>query len=585
MNLYPEQKRRRAIAAFLLAAATATALGCTAEQGRTEPAVSSPVAEKLESGDRSLPASVLDRLRSTLDIYEECRASLAHDRLETLNDPAFRLAEALAQAAADVPTIRPGVKDRIEQAAGASEALASAGDLEAARAAFAEVSLKLMALAQMDPALVEGWHAFSCPMVEGFNRWMQPSPELENPFMGRAMPSCGTGSDWQVEEKTGGAGVDSSQSHLHGGDEIAFYTCSMHPSVKRQEPGTCPICSMDLTPVTRQEVETGVILVDAQRRQLIGVRTALVQTRSVNVEVRAVGRVAYDEKRLADVTLKNRGWIGTLHVNEPGQRVEKGQTLFTLYSPELYAAQEELLAAVSSQAAARASSAPDRADYLVQAARKRLRLWDLQEWQIDRLAKVGEPSEQLPVVSPVTGYVVEKNVVEGAAVAPGSRIYRIAGLERVWIEAEVYESDLPLIELGQQATIDLSYLPGRSFEGQVSFVYPYLDAASRTGRVRVELENPALEFKPDMYANVQFAIDRGERVVVPIEAVLYAGPRRLVFVDLGEGRLKPKEIQIGVRSGDWYEVIAGLVVGDTVVTSSNFLIAAESRLKSATEMW
>ena len=583
MTTYPDQKRRGTIAAFLVLIAV-SALACTSERGGKDPADPSTGAGSVKA-DRRLPSPVVDRLRGALDVYEECRTALAYDRLNSLNDSASRLAESLAQTAAEVPTARPEVRERIEQAVEASRALASAGDLEAARAAFARISRQLMALGQMDPALVEGWHAFSCPMVEGFNRWMQPSPELENPFMGRAMPSCGTESDWQVEETEPGKQIGSSQSHLHGSDEIAYYTCSMHPSVKRQEPGTCPICSMDLTPVTRQELETGVILVDAQRRQLIGVRTAPVQARSVQVEVRAVGRVVYDEKRLADVTLKNRGWIAKLHVNESGQRVKKGQTLFTLYSPELYAAQEEFLTAVSSQEAARASNAPERADYLVQAARTRLRLWDIHDWQIDRLAETGEPLEHLPIVSPVTGYVVQKNVVDGAAVEPGSRLFRIAGLERVWVEAEVYESDLPLIEIGQQATIDLSYLPGRSFAGRVSFVYPYLQAGSRTGRVRIELDNPGLELKPDMYANVRLAIDRGERVVVPAEAVLYAGPRRLVFLDLGEGRLKPQEIQVGVRSGDSYEVTAGLAIGDTVVTSGNFLIAAESRLKSATEMW
>jgi len=585
MNFATRNDGRHRIAAFLLAAAAATTLACTTEQGQEDHAFASPDAADVDSGEHALPTPVRDRLRSALDIYEQCRANLADDRMEGLSDQAFRLTEALNEAGTHVPSTRPRVKQLIEEAVRASESMAPAGDLAAARTAFANVSRALMALAQMDLALVQGWHAFSCPMVEGFNRWMQPSPELENPFMGRAMPSCGTPSDWKVSEPVTASEAEVDETHTHDSDEIAYYTCSMHPSVKPQEPGTCPICSMDLTPVTREEVETGVILVDAQRRQLIGVRTALVEARSVNVRVRAVGRVVYDERRLADVALKNRGWIEKLHVNEPGQRVEKGQTLFTLYSPELYAAQEEFLNALGSQQAAQASNAPERADYLVQAARKRLRLWDVQDWQIDRLAEAGEPFEHLPIVSPVTGYVVEKNVVEGAAVKAGSRLYRIAGLERVWIEADVYEAELPLIEVGQRASVDLSYLPGRSFEGRVSFVYPYLESGSRTGRIRVELENRGLELKPDMYANVQLEIDRGERLVVPVEAVLYAGPRRLVFVDLGEGRLRPQEIQVGVRSGDDYEVLAGLAAGDTVVTSGNFLVAAESRLKSATEMW
>lgn len=265
--------------------------------------------------------------------------------------------------------------------------------------------------------------------------------------------------------------------------------------------------------------------------------------------------------------------------------VNKGEPLFTLYSPELYAAQEELATALASQEAARQTSIPDRADYLVEAARTRLRLWDLQDWQIDEIAKTGKPLEYIPIVSPVTGYVIEKNVVEGATVEPGKTLYRIAGLDKIWIEAEVYESELPLIDVGQKAEVTLTYLPGKKFTGRVSFIYPYLEGKTRTGRIRVELPNPGLELKPDMYANVDLGKERGERLVVPEEAVIYAGPRRLVFLDLGEGRLRPQEIEVGIKTGDYYEVLSGLEEGDVVVTSGNFLIAAESRLKSAATQW
>ncbi len=366
---------------------------------------------------------------------------------------------------------------------------------------------------------------------------------------------------------------------------IAHYTCSMHPSVQQDQPGICPICAMNLTPVTRQEIDTGVIHIDSQRRQLIGVRTAPVEVRTVAVPIRAEGRVTFDETRISEVALKVRGWVVRLHVDEPGQYVEKGQTLFTLYSPELYAAQEELLLAVESQRKAQGTAAPGRADSLVEAARKRLRLWDLEPRQIDRIVAAGEPREHIPILSPAAGFVVEKKVVQGATVEPGRKLYRIAALDRVWIEAEVYESQLSLIEVGQEATVTLPYLPGERFRGRIAFVYPYLEGASRTGRLRIELDNPKLSLKPDMYANVELEIHRGERLVVPEEAVLYAGPRRLVFLDLGEGQLKPQEIEIGLRSGAGYEVLSGLAPGDVVVTSGNFLVAAESRLKSATEQW
>lgn len=371
---------------------------------------------------------------------------------------------------------------------------------------------------------------------------------------------------------------------FHGGD-ISHYTCAMHPSVKQEGPGTCPICSMTLTPVTREEVDTGMIVVDAQRRQAIGVRTAAVTVRPATVTIRTVGTVTYDETRLREVTLKNRGWIQQLMVDQTGQPVRRGQVLFTLYSPELLAAQEELLAALRSQATARSTEAPDRADYLVTASRRRLSLWDLSQAQIDGIVASGEPIQYLPVHSPASGFVVEKNVIEGAAVEPGQTLYRIAGLDKVWLDAEVYEAELPLIEIGQTAEVTFPYLSGRTFRAKVGYIYPYLQAGSRTGIVRLELPNPGLELKPDMYANIVLEAARGERVIVPEEAVIYAGPRRLVFVDRGEGRLEPRQVELGIKVADGYEVLSGLAAGDIVVTSGNFLIAAESRLKSATEHW
>jgi Cu(I)/Ag(I) efflux system membrane fusion protein len=305
----------------------------------------------------------------------------------------------------------------------------------------------------------------------------------------------------------------------------------------------------------------------------------------MTVTVRAVGTVTWDETRLSEVTLKVRGWIGELYVDETGQPVRRGQPLLTLYSPELLAAQEELLAAVASQREARLTGAPDRADYLVDAARRRLALWDLSERQIAEVEAGGRPIQYLTVYAPASGFVVEKNVVQGGAVEPGAVLYRLAGLDTVWVDAEVYESELGLVEVGQRAEVSFPHLPGETVAGRVDYVYPYLDAASRTGRVRVELPNPGLALKPDMYVNVVLRSARGERLTVPEEAVIYAGDRRLVFVDLGEGRLEPRRIEVGVRAGDDYEVLSGLAPGEIVVTSGNFLIAAESRLKSAIEQW
>lgn len=384
--------------------------------------------------------------------------------------------------------------------------------------------------------------------------------------------------------------------HVHGGppaaptaaaaaQDVAYYTCPMHSAVRSREPGICPICSMPLQPVTRQEAETGVVLIDAVRRQTIGVTTARVERQPLVLPIRAVGRVVYDQRRLADITVKLRGWIGKVYADVPGRRVRRGEALFAFYSPELYAAQRELQAAVASRRAARSTSAPGRADYLVDAARRRLELWGLQPAQVEQIGREARPLEYVPILSPVSGYIVEKNVVPGTAVEAGTRLYRIADLDEVWIEAQVYESDLPLVESGDSARVTLPYLPGWQSEARVSLVYPYLDDATRTGRVRLDLPNVGLELKPDMYADVEIDKHLGERLAVPSNAVLYAGRRSFVFVDLGEGRLKPRSVVTGRVAGDLVEILSGLEEGDVIVTSGTFLVAAESRLKVDMEHW
>jgi Cu(I)/Ag(I) efflux system membrane fusion protein len=369
------------------------------------------------------------------------------------------------------------------------------------------------------------------------------------------------------------------------GDEIAHHTCSMHPSVRSAEPGSCPICSMALVPVYRREIASGEIVLDAGRRQQIGVTTARAELRPLAVPVRAVGQVTYDQTRLTDVTLKVGGWIGELYADRLGQPVRQGEPLFTLYSPELFEAQQEYLDAYESQRMARKAGSSASADYLAEARRQRLRLWDLGPDQIKRLEASRAPLELVPILSPASGHVIEKNVVAGAAVAPGMTLYRIAGLDRVWVEAEVYESELALLAAGDPATVTLPYLPGRSFAGRIAFVYPWLDVATRTGRVRIELPNPGLALKPAMYAEVVFERALGERLAVPEEAILYAGDSRYVFLDLGGGRLRPEAVTLGQRAGEWVEILDGLAPGDLVVTSGNFLIAAEARLKLALDHW
>lgn len=517
----------------------------------------------------------LGHLRSALAAYDEARGLLAADRTDGLSGHAKAAQSALEAASQDLREPPAEVVQSLSMASAAAGKLEVANPLPSARRSFAELSMHMVALAAADPRLVDGLHIFECPMTEGYPKWFQPSPRRENPYMGQQMLECGVATDWT------GEAPPKPHDHSHEGEgAIAYYTCSMHPSVKQQTEGTCPICSMDLIPVTREEVDTGTIFVDEIRRQRIGVRTAPAVLRRLTRKIRAVGQVRYDETRLHDVNLRMGGWVQNLEVDETGQEVRRGQTLFTLYSPELYAAQLEYLTAVRRQGEGSSNTFAN----LLRAARQRLHLLGMAESQIKELERRDEAREQVPILAPSSGFAVEKRVVAGARVEAGALVYRIADLSAVWVDAEVYESDLPHVSVGQTASIELPYVD-KTLEGRIDYIYPTLEGQTRTGRMRLVLDNQDFELKPDMYANVEIKVDLGERLVVPDSAVIYTGPRRLVFVDHGEGRLKPQLVELGVHADGFYEVTAGIQAGNVVVTSANFLIAAESRIRSAAEYW
>jgi Cu(I)/Ag(I) efflux system membrane fusion protein len=387
----------------------------------------------------------------------------------------------------------------------------------------------------------------------------------------------------KIAENSGLAPLASAHPDSH----VDHYTCSMHPSVTEPSPGKCPICGMDLVPVSQEQQAEGVVLIDEGRRQLIGVRTGAVVNAPFRSSFHALGRVTYDESSFTDVNLKVRGWITKLLVNETGQRVMRGQTLFMMYSPELYNAEQDFLVASHAtppSVAQDAVGAPRVASFAY-AARKRLELLGLTAPQIDAIAAKGEAQEDTAIASPRTGFVIEKNVVEGASIDAGMRLFRIAALNRVWVEADVYEADLARVRVGQAAKVTLDYLPGSSYDAKVSYVYPYLESGARTGRVRIELANTQLELRPGMYASVELTSDAGLRLQVPSSAIVYTGPRRLAFIDLGEGRLRPQEVRVGGEANGMYEVLDGLKAGDVVATSGVFLIAAEARISTAAKYW
>jgi Cu(I)/Ag(I) efflux system membrane fusion protein len=494
-----------------------------------------------------------------MDAYERLRAKLASDDTHAVAADAHAIADALRVVQGALP---PGRNDRVEATTAAREAaehLAAATAIDEVRTDFAALSGRLLPLVGADARLTAGWHIFECPMFEGHPRWMQRPAGADNPYMGAKMPSCGEAASWRPPAAS---------------EAIDHYTCSMHPSVKQAAPGTCPICGMSLIPVLKEQQEEGVVLIDEGRRQLIGVRTETVVSAPMRMTFRAVGHVTYDESALSDVNLKVRGWISRLYVSETGQRVSKGQPLFSMYSPELYNAEQDFL--LGQQGGT---------ELLARASRQRLHLLGLTDAQIDAIAQSGKPSEDLAIASPASGFIIEKNVVEGASVDAGMRLYRIAALSKVWVDADVFESDLAHVRVGQRATVTLDYLPGRAYEATVAYVYPYLDPTARTGRVRLELANKELDLRPGMYASVVLSSDLGTRVQVPAAAVVYTGPRRLVFVDIGGGRFRPTEVQVGTESNGMYEVLAGVSPGDRVATSGVFLIAAEARISTAAKYW
>ncbi|MEX2207004.1 MAG: FixH family protein [Myxococcota bacterium] len=327
------------------------------------------------------------------------------------------------------------------------------------------------------------------------------------------------------------------------------------------------------------------VRVDPARLQQIGVRFASVARAPFVRTIRATGSVGWDETQLIDVSLKIGGFVRELYADTLGNPVKAGEPLFTVYSPALYAAQVEYLDAKRAQSASGGSAAADRADALVRASRARLRLWDFADADIRALEARGTALEAVPIRAGASGYLIEKNLVEGGAFEPGARLFRIAKLDRVWVDAQVFESDAPWLRVGATAIVRAPGLPGRELEARVAYVQPTLDASTRTLRARLELENEGLALRPDMWVEVELPVELGPRLQIPASAVIHAGARRVVFVDRGEGRLEPREIETGASTADAVEVVSGLAEGERVVAAGNFLIAAESRLRSALEQW
>jgi len=364
------------------------------------------------------------------------------------------------------------------------------------------------------------------------------------------------------------------------GREILYWQAPMDPTYIRDEPGKSPM-GMDLIPVYRgdeERMEPGGVSIDPVTAQNIGVRTAAIQSRELKKAIRTIGRIGYDEKRVYHVHTKVDGWIEKLYVDSTGEKVSKDDILLEIYSPKLVSAQEEYLLARRS----RETMAGVGRESIADLSRRRLELWDVPPHQIKEIEETGKAMRTLHIHSPSTGIVIEKPVTEGMYVKPGMAIYTIADISRVWAYVDVYEYELPWIKTGQEAEMTLASYPGKTFRGKVSFIYPFMDQKTRTNKVRLEFDNPALELKPNMYANVTLkSMVSRKAIAVPAEAVILSGERSIVFLSRGDGKFIPREVTLGVEAGGFYEVSKGLEDGDIVVTSAQFLIDSESRLREA----
>ena len=333
-----------------------------------------------------------------------------------------------------------------------------------------------------------------------------------------------------------------------------------------------------------QEVAPGTIQISPAKQQLIGVKIGAVEMKPLEKVIRTVGRVDYDEKRIVTVSPKIGGWIEDLYIDFTGRFVRQGEPLLTIYSPELVSTQEEYLIALKARRDLKKSPFPEVAgsgDSLAESAKRRLKLWDITDEQIKTLEESGQSKKTLTLYSPFSGFVLEKNAYKGMNVMPGMALFKLADLSVVWLIADIYEYELPFVRLGQQAAVQLSYLPGETFTGKAIYIYPSLNPETRTAKVRFEFPNPHGKLKPEMYANVEIKIRLGQKLAIPEGAVINTGIRQMVVVDKGSGYFEPREIKVGSKVDDYYEVIKGLKAGERVVTSANFLIDSESKLKEA----
>ena len=337
--------------------------------------------------------------------------------------------------------------------------------------------------------------------------------------------------------------------------------------------------------------EAPTIEIPVDKHQLIGLKTVEVTIQPLQKIIRTVGRIEYDERRQATINTKFEGWIEKLHLDYTGKYVKKGAPLAEIFSPELIATQQELLNTLKWAARGKemksetiGSMLSRDAEAITEAARQRLRRWDITDEQIRKIEETGKPVRTLTVYSPVNGYVVQKMAIQGMRVMPGEKLFDIADLSSVWIISDVYENEMQFVREGQTALISLSYFPGREISARIDYIYPALSGDTRTVKVRFTVPNPGGLLKPQMFTNVEIKIGLGKKLAIPEDAVIDTGERQVVYVDHGDGNFEPREVQLGARVEGLREVLKGLKAGEKIASSATFLIDAEAQLKNVTPL-
>ncbi len=345
--------------------------------------------------------------------------------------------------------------------------------------------------------------------------------------------------------------------------------------------------------------DAATIEISSDRQKLIGVKSVVAAVTPLHRTIRTIGRIEYDERGLATINTKIEGWIEKLHVNYTGDYVKKGEPVAEIYSPELYATQQEFLNVLEWTGKKPAGSGDRKLYYnkeadfpdllardaqaMVKAARQRLKLWDVSDAQIDKIEKTGTPVRTLTIYSPASGYVVQKAALQGMRVMPGEKLLDIVDLSTLWVVADIYENDLPFVKIGQKATINLSNFSGKKIESTIDYLYPLLSGDTRTVKARFTIGNPQGELKPQMFTEVEIFIDLGKKLALPEAAVINTGNRRMIYLDKGDGVFEPRDVTVGIRAEGMIEITAGLNPGEKVASHANFLIDSEARLKGVVQ--